>query len=229
MPAADDTDDEGLEASIDEMIELPEGGVPYQLAIAMHPTPTSAAYGAAAGAAGGLSSPEESLVCELLQGCERLETEKDQLKRRMNEMLVDHDSMERRVFEVELEKRGLTTLLEQESSEKESLEAVVKTRENQWRGLGTESLSDSELSELLEQLESSVSKVRKAQDVRRERRHEALARDLMCPITGEIVKDPGVATDGHTYERAAIERCTYTRYPFLESSEFAGQLLTYCL
>lgn len=63
-------------------------------------------------------------------------------------------------------------------------------------GLGTESLSDSDLSELLEQLESSVSKVRKAQDARRERRREALARDLMCPITGEIVKDPVVATDG---------------------------------
>lgn len=73
-------------------------------------------------------------MCELLQGCERLESEKDQLKSRMNEMLVDHDSMERRIFEVELEKRGLTTLLEQESCEKEKLEAAVKTREEQWRG-----------------------------------------------------------------------------------------------
>lgn len=49
-------------------------------------------------------------------------------------------------------------------------------------------------------------KVRADQDVRRIRRRDSLARDLTCPITGELLKDPVVATDGHTYERAAIER-----------------------
>lgn len=64
--------------------------------------------------------------------------------------------------------------------------------------------------------------------MRRLRRRDSLARDLTCPITGDILKDPVrspneqyvsplfvqtvlwceqvVATDGHTYERAAIER-----------------------
>lgn len=56
------------------------------------------------------------------------------------------------------------------------------------------------------QLELSVQKVRAAQDMRRMQQRESLARDLTCPITGELLKDPVVATDGHTYERAAIER-----------------------
>ena len=51
-----------------------------------------------------------------------------------------------------------------------------------------------------------MKKVRADQDSRRIRRRDSLARDLTCPITGDILKDPVVATDGHTYERAAIER-----------------------
>jgi hypothetical protein len=30
--------------------------------------------------------------------------------------------------------------------------------------------------------------------------------EFMCPITQEVMGDPVVASDGHTYERAAIER-----------------------
>ena len=30
--------------------------------------------------------------------------------------------------------------------------------------------------------------------------------ELLCPITQELMDDPVVATDGHTYERHAIER-----------------------
>jgi len=29
---------------------------------------------------------------------------------------------------------------------------------------------------------------------------------LMCPLTKKMIKDPVLAADGHTYERAAIER-----------------------
>ena len=162
----EDTDD-GLEASIDEMIELPEGhGVPFQLAIAMHPSSAAAlaVQSSRIHGAGNSSSQfsqccsqcgsggEESLVVELLQGCERLETEKVELNQRMNELLVDHDTLERRVFEVELEKRGLTTLLEKETVAKQAAESALKTRDDQWRGIGTESLSDTELNDLLSQV-----------------------------------------------------------------------------
>ena len=261
-----DTDD-GLEASIDEMIELPEPGMglqsighgihlPFQLAVAMHPSTTAAVAMAThssqpndgsrstgSGAGGAQATPasvsaEESLVIELLRGCERLEQDKAELTNRLNDMLVDHDSMERRVFEVELEKRGLATLLEKEAKAKHRAEEALKIKENQWHGIGTAALSDSDLDELLaqvrtawhvfvdtlsrlaacrvlnlstvrllaRQLESAVRKVRADQDARRIRRRDSLARDLTCPITGEILKDPVVATDGHTYERAAIER-----------------------
>ena len=30
--------------------------------------------------------------------------------------------------------------------------------------------------------------------------------DLYCPITHELMNDPVICSDGHTYERAAIER-----------------------
>ena len=56
------------------------------------------------------------------------------------------------------------------------------------------------------QLENSVRVVRSVQDSRLLARRESLARDLTCPITGEILIDPVVAADGHTYERQAIER-----------------------
>ena len=181
-----DTDD-GLEASIDEMIELPEQNmgiqsmghgvhVPFHLAIAMHPSTTAAVAmatqssrpsvtndGNGSGAAACLrqASPahvtaEESLVVELLRSCERLEREKAEISRRLDEMLVDHDSMERRVFEVELEKRGLTTLLEKEAKAKQRVEEALKTKENQWHGVGTESLSDAELDDLLVQVSNPL-------------------------------------------------------------------------
>lgn len=173
-----DTDD-GLEASIDEMIELPEPGMglqsighgvhlPFQLAIAMHPSNTAAGAMAAQssrqpndGEPGGHAIPtsasaEESLVVELLRGCERLEQEKAEMNSRLNDLLVDHDSMERRVFEVELEKRGLTTLLEKEAKAKQCAEDALKIKENQWHGIGTESLSDPDLDELLAQVRNAL-------------------------------------------------------------------------
>ena len=215
-------DDDGLEASIDEMIELPEGGVPFQYAFAMHSTP-----------AGGRNerecTPEETLVVELLQSCERLEGEKAELSRKINELVIEQDTTERRVFEVELDKRGLATLLEQETASRRRAEETLATREKQWRGVETESLDDDELSSLLARLETAVSKVRATQSERLKSQREGLAKDLTCPITGEVVKDPVVAADGahvflasllllrvrldricrvagHTYERAAIER-----------------------
>ena len=182
-------DDDGLEASIDEMIELPEGGVPFQYAFAMHSTP-----------AGGRNerecTPEETLVVELLQSCERLEGEKAELSRKINELVIEQDTTERRVFEVELDKRGLATLLEQETASRRRAEETLATREKQWRGVETESLDDDELSSLLARLETAVSKVRATQSERLKSQREGLAKDLTCPITGEVVKDPVVAADG---------------------------------
>ena len=49
---------------------------------------------------------------------------------------------------------------------------------------------------------------------------EAIAEDepFVCPITEELMDDPVIASDGYTYERAAIERvvtilgwCLYER------------------
>lgn len=39
-----------------------------------------------------------------------------------------------------------------------------------------------------------------------ERRRYSLHKDLRCPITLEVMKDPVIAGDGHSYEREAIER-----------------------
>ena len=39
-----------------------------------------------------------------------------------------------------------------------------------------------------------------------ERRRGALKQDLRCPITLEVMRDPVIAGDGHSYEREAIDR-----------------------
>merc|ERR1711920_1005603 len=38
------------------------------------------------------------------------------------------------------------------------------------------------------------------------RHQESLPREFFCPITHDVMTEPVVAMDGHTYERAAIER-----------------------
>ena len=40
--------------------------------------------------------------------------------------------------------------------------------------------------------------------------------ELMCPITGELMTDPVVASDGQSYERQAIEEW-FSRFPFAEN------------
>ena len=37
--------------------------------------------------------------------------------------------------------------------------------------------------------------------------------DMCCPITCELFVDPVVGSDGHTYERSAIERVLQADYP----------------
>ncbi len=37
---------------------------------------------------------------------------------------------------------------------------------------------------------------------------------LTCPITGEIMYDPVIASDGNTYERKAIEKMVTRSYNF---------------
>jgi hypothetical protein len=37
-------------------------------------------------------------------------------------------------------------------------------------------------------------------------RREEVPERLVCPITFELMKDPVIASDGHTYERCAIEQ-----------------------
>jgi hypothetical protein len=53
-------------------------------------------------------------------------------------------------------------------------------------------------------------------------RGAALLRDLRCPITMEIMMDPVIAADGHSYERAAIERWFLTH----RTSPMTGAVLT---
>ena len=38
------------------------------------------------------------------------------------------------------------------------------------------------------------------------RREASLPPQFLCPITGEIMRDPVTTCDGHAFERAAIER-----------------------
>jgi hypothetical protein len=46
---------------------------------------------------------------------------------------------------------------------------------------------------------------------------EELPNEFVCPITQEMMKDPVFATDGHTYERLAIEKWFQTNYSNLRS------------
>jgi serine/threonine protein kinase len=39
-----------------------------------------------------------------------------------------------------------------------------------------------------------------------QQQNEEAPNEYLCPITGELMEDPVVAADGHTYERAAIEQ-----------------------
>ena len=39
-----------------------------------------------------------------------------------------------------------------------------------------------------------------------DRRRHGLKQDLRCPITLEVMADPVIASDGHSYEREAIQR-----------------------
>lgn len=45
---------------------------------------------------------------------------------------------------------------------------------------------------------------------------------LCCPITFELMKDPVIAADGHTYEREAIEQWIHEK----NASPITGQPLT---
>ena len=45
--------------------------------------------------------------------------------------------------------------------------------------------------------------------------------DLMCPITQELLEDPVVTCDGHTYSRAAIEKWLLTN----DMSPVSGETL----
>src|ERR1700722_10475272 len=49
--------------------------------------------------------------------------------------------------------------------------------------------------------------------------------DFLCPITGEVMEDPVIAADGHSYERAAIEKWFRVK-PFLTNSPLTNLPLT---
>jgi len=40
---------------------------------------------------------------------------------------------------------------------------------------------------------------------------DALSEDFICPITQEVMKDPVIAADDHTYDRASMEQWIATR------------------
>ncbi|EOD39925.1 hypothetical protein EMIHUDRAFT_69894, partial [Emiliania huxleyi CCMP1516] len=47
--------------------------------------------------------------------------------------------------------------------------------------------------------------------------------DFICPITTELMSDPVMAADGHSYERSAIERWLATR----STSPMTGEALVH--
>lgn len=53
------------------------------------------------------------------------------------------------------------------------------------------------------------------------RRSSALKQDLRCPITLEVMHDPVIAGDGHSYERDAIERWLATH----RTSPLTGRIM----
>lgn len=59
-------------------------------------------------------------------------------------------------------------------------------------------------------------------DASTDARGAALLRDLRCPITMDIMMDPVIAADGHSYERAAVERWFLTH----RTSPMTGAVLT---
>ena len=53
------------------------------------------------------------------------------------------------------------------------------------------------------------------------REEEPPAADFICPITTEVMSDPVMATDGHSYERKQIERWLATK----STSPMTGEAL----
>ena len=50
-------------------------------------------------------------------------------------------------------------------------------------------------------------------------------KDLLCPLTLDLFEDPVVAVDGHTYERAAIEKWFQSK---TTSPEVCGAFIALC-
>jgi len=54
-------------------------------------------------------------------------------------------------------------------------------------------------------------------------RSESLPPQFLCPITGEVMRDPVTTSDGHAFERAAIERWLATHH----TSPMTGERLAH--
>ena len=67
-------------------------------------------------------------------------------------------------------------------------------------------LSKEELNEILSKKVSNMCRIKNVIDRRKAREEVASKRKYNCPVTLELMEDPVVASDGYTYERAAIER-----------------------
>jgi hypothetical protein len=74
------------------------------------------------------------------------------------------------------------------------------------RGTGIESLEARELAQLRTELEEGLRRVKDA-ELRRnaEERVASQTNSFLCPIGCELMRDPVMAADGHTYERVKIE------------------------
>jgi hypothetical protein len=60
--------------------------------------------------------------------------------------------------------------------------------------------------EVLEREQQAAEATEQQHPPQQPQRPEEAPNEYMCPITGELMEDPVVAADGHTYERAAIEQ-----------------------
>jgi len=92
------------------------------------------------------------------------------------------------------------------------IESRALRRESRRRdGEDVDGLDLEELTALAGRLEVATARVEAARaralaDVEAARRRAAVSEDLLCPISFEVMSDPVILADGHSYERAAIEQ-----------------------
>ena len=111
--------------------------------------------------------------------------------------------------ELQQEKRKLKKLQQEKMKLEEELKKELddaKAEVARLRGTGISGLSVEELQQLKSRQEEGVRRVQLEVDRREAQSAVALTGEYNCPLTLDLMEDPVVASDGHTYERVAIEK-----------------------